>query len=141
MGYDISMPASIGVGQGGFIMNFDDLPTKQQDMLKEIVNTGNYEERAFARKFHCEDLYECNRENVVLMRVKTYMRSLTLEDLILFGGKIMAFLEVLLKPRTQAEREEAAIREEVEQARQIAKRRKEMEELPNSESIKEVLDG
>jgi len=126
-------------------MNFDDLPTKQQDMLKEIVNTGNYEERAFARKFHCEDLYECNRDNVVLMRVKTYMRSLTLEDLILFGGKIMAFLERLMRPRTVAEIEEANIREEVEQARQIAKRRKEMEdadeELPNSESIKEVLDG
>ena len=122
-------------------MNFNDLPTKQQDMLTEIVNTGKYEERAFARKFHCEELYECNRENVVLMRVKTYMRSLTLDDLIVFCGKIMSFLEVLLKPRTQAEREEAAIREEVEQARQIAKRRKEMEELPNSESIKEVLDG
>ena len=122
-------------------MNFDDLPEKQKDMLTEIVNTGNYEERVFARKFHCEDLYECNRENVVLMRVKTYMRSLTLDDLIVFCGKIMSFLEVLLKPRTQAEREEAAIREEVEQARQIAKRRKEMEELPNSESIKEVLDG
>ena len=122
-------------------MNFDDLPEKQKDMLTEIVNTGNYEERAFARKFHCEDLYECNRENVILMRVKTYMRSLTLEDLLVFGGKVMSFLERLIRPRTVAEIEEATIREEVEQARQIAKRRKEMEELPNSESIKEVLDG
>ena len=109
-------------------MNFNDLPKKQQNMLTEIVNTGNYEERVFARKFHCEEMYECNRENVVLMRVKTYMRSLTLDDLILFGGKIMAFLERLLSPHTIAEIEEATIREEVEQARQIAKRRKEMRE-------------
>ena len=94
------------------------LSGKQEDMLREIINTGDYEGRAYARKVNCEGLFDRSRENVIMMRVKTYLRTLTAGDILRFVGKVIAFCEELLAPKTHAD-----------------------EELPNSESIKEVLDG
>jgi len=93
MGYDkISMPASIAAGEGGFM----ELSAKEENMLREIINTSDYEGRTFARKMNCEGLLDQSRQNMIMMRVKTYLRSLTVSDILVFLGKVTSFVEELL---------------------------------------------
>jgi len=69
------------------------------ERLQDAINTGNYEARAYARKRGFEDMYECSRENVIMMRVKTYLRSLTATQILHFMANVIAFVEELLAPR------------------------------------------
>jgi len=73
-----------------------ELSSKEENMLREIIDTNDKTERLYARKFNCEGLLDRNRENVIMMRVKTYLRSLTVGDVLKFLGKVTSFVEELL---------------------------------------------
>ena len=73
-----------------------ELSAKEENMLREIIDTNNRTERLYARKFNCEDLFDQNRGNLIMMRVKTYLRSLTVSDILKFLGKVTSFVEELL---------------------------------------------